>query len=455
MIQVSYKLKKGRSALVAIVGRGKTRFELGTGVIIPFGVVFTPPKSMSGGDPKQRNKADADLNIWESGLRGKWDRLVSINPLATESDLKNMVARGKQKEAGFDATLIGWANKLTSRIDNGEMINKDTGRKLADNTLTSLKQFINNIEGFVAKYGDFDFGRYNSANATILGKAPVINKYKTLGAEFKNYILNDLKYGDQTTGVVMGKLRGLIETFSSEYGLTVDKELIEPLKYRARRKNSDEDIVALDDDQFEYIINNEEKFRIESRRVKQQRAIDYMIVGLLTCARKGDMGKWDSTNLRQADGGYRLRYIPEKTSRSSQAVVDVFPLSDRVVSIFKKNLELYNKLLPPLPFQLGRAIQAILKKHEIFDRQIVIRTSDGGFVTKKTSEAFKAHSLRSSGITYLLSQGMQEMMVKKISGHSQNSQSFLVYAKVLEKNKQQAYRDVFAKFATPQLHTEQ
>jgi integrase len=453
MIQVSYKLKKGRSALIAIVGRGTSRFELGTGVLVPQGVVFSAPKSLTGGNHKERNQCDADLNLWENSLRTKWDKLTAVNPLATPADLKTMISTGKQKEAGFDATLLGWINKLTSRIDKGELANETTGTQLAPSSIVSMRGFVSIIEAFILKHGDFDFGRYNSGNALLLGKPPIVNKYKTLGAEFKNYLLVECGYANETTKQIINKLKRLIRNFSKEYGISIEPELLDPLKFRVAKKNSDEDIIALDDDQFEFILNNEHLLRGSAIRAKQQDVVDYIIAGLLTCARKGDMNVWRESNLRPDGDDYHLRFVPEKTKRSSQVVVDLFPLNHRLVEIFKKNLERHGKLMPPMPRILSRAIRSIMEKHTIFDRLIVIRTAKGEFVTKKASAAFKAHSLRSSGITYLLSKGMPEMAVKKISGHSQNSESFSAYAKVLEKNKQDLYRQVFSKF-TPQPHTE-
>jgi len=449
MIQISYKLKKGRQALVAVVGRGTKRFELGTGVLVPDGVRFTPPKSLSGGDYNDRSTCDANLHLWEEGLRSKWSRLISTNPAATAADLRSMITTIKHREAGFDASLSGWISSLESRISKGELVNDNTGDILSEGTIKTIQYFISVTKKFIAKYEDFDFARYNSSNIMVLGRQAIIGKYKSFGASFKRYLTDDCQFGQQTSAVVMARLRWMIVMFAKEYNITIDDDMLDVIKFKSKRHSSDEDIVALDDDQFDFLIDNESMLRTEANYARQQAVIDYIIVGLLTCARKGDMNLWNETNLRAVGEEYRLRYVPEKTKRSSQAVVDLFPISERVVAIFSKNIQLYNKLMPPLPKQLAIGIKNLMKKYPIFDRDITVRNSKGEFVTKKTCTAFRAHSLRSSGITYLLSHGVPERVVRKISGHAATSMSFNVYAKVLEKNKQDLYRDVFNKFSEP------
>ncbi len=445
MIQIAYRLRAGRRVLIAMIGSSRAeRFELGTGVTVPTGVTFTSPNSLSGGDNKDRNSCAADLHAWEDRVRTTWAKIKAFSPTVTAADLKGALSNTKETTAGYGATLEGWLNKLQERLENGEVSNEATGNPLSPRTIVHQTQFIRVARKYLLTNEDFNFYKYNSSNIPLMGKPVIISKYKAFSAGFKKFLTEDCKYGDKTKAGVMARLKWLIGLYSKEFGIFIDEELMKAFKLSAGGTGSDEDIVALYDDQFEFIINNEIALRQEAVRVEQQYTIDYIIVGLQTCARKGDMMIWDGANLRQDNGQYRLRFIPEKTKRSSRAVVDIFPLSESVVSIFKRNLEKYDKLMPPCPDHLEVNIRNILKRYPVFDRDITIKDPSGKFVTKKMYQAFKAHSLRSSGITYLLSRGVPEMIVKKISGHSPNSASFAVYAKVMDKQKGDLYKGVFS-----------
>ena len=47
--------------------------------------------------------------------------------------------------------------------------------------------------------------------------------------------------------------------------------------------------------------------------------------------------------------------------------------------------------------------------------------------TKKFSDCISSHMMRRTCITIMLTSGMPELVVKKISGHSNNSRSFFRY----------------------------
>jgi len=56
--------------------------------------------------------------------------------------------------------------------------------------------------------------------------------------------------------------------------------------------------------------------------------------------------------------------------------------------------------------------------------------------------AFKFHGTRASLITYLLSKGQQETIIKSISGHTLDSQSFTRYVKISNDMKLKAMQKI-------------
>jgi hypothetical protein len=436
-LQITYKLKKGRRTLVAVVGRGSHRVELGTGLKLPTGVEFNLPRNVVGGDHRDRNTYVASLNAWEAAIRDRWGSLLQKSPASVPADLLRIKepAQEVQKEKTCKLTLLVWINHLADQIMADILCNDRTGRFLSKKTIEFNKYFINVMTGFVGRHGDFDFG----VNATH-------EDFQRVGSKIKRYLLEEMNYGQETTFKLMERVRWLIRSRIKGLRVSIDAQMLASFRYPRPRKNSSDDIVALDIDQYQWVIRNEAVLRADFPKPNQQVAIDYLVVGLITCARKGDMDSWTATNLRAIGQETGLRYVPAKTKSSSGVLVDITPVPECVAEIFKRNLNTHGKLMPPLSAGLGRAIRGILRKQPIFHREVTVRLASGSYTKKKTWEALRVHALRSSGITYLLSQGIPDGIVRSISGHTGNSDSFAVYSKVLDRVKRNTLQEVYSRF---------
>lgn len=453
-LQITYKIKKQGRVFVAVIGRGAKRFERGTGVPLPLSC-----KHENGnvtGDHKDRNKCIADKALWDSNLRETWRTLLKGNPQANTLDLRNFLNDGKITQAGFGATLKGWIKRLESLLEKGDLFG-NKGVTLAEGTIKLKRSLIRICRMYLAKYDDFDFGRYNSVNIQALGgRQFVVDKYAAFAGSFKRFLTEECDYGDRTVVEVMNKLRWLINRFSREAGVVIDDDLMGYITSSvSRRKNTSDDIIALDDDLFDFLIENEAEIRRALIYPDQQKVVDYIIVGLLIFARVVDMDSWTSVHFDGDGSNTHLKFTPIKTANSSGISVDVFPIPDEAMVIFKKNMLLYNgKLMPDRPPHLSRGIRGIFKRYPfvtkngspvldqngvpklLFDRIIRTKNTKGVVVKKKVWEVFNAHSLRKSGITHLRSQGIDDSVIKQLSGHSANSKSFAdSYAKVLDKNR--------------------
>jgi hypothetical protein len=436
-LQITFKVKKGRRSVVAVVGRGSRRIEMGTGLRVPDGAQFEAPRNIVGGHHRARNDFIAALNDWESSTREKWRRITLIKPATVPSELLTFgkPTENPKPEWANELTLLGWIRHLTEQLDNGIICNERTGHLLSPRTLEFNRYYVKVISRFIQCHGDFDFGPYLGID--LSSRPASHDDFRALGSKIKRYIIEEENLGQETTFKLMERLRWHIRSSVKDLGLSLDPQLLVSFRYPRPRKNGGEDVIALDIDQFEWTIRNEGALRAEFPKPNHQVAIDYLIVGLMTCARKGDMNSWTSANLRTRGDETSLRYIPTKTKSSSGALVDITPLPNRVCQIFRRNLGVYQKLMPPLPTSLGRHIRAILRQQAIFNREVTVRLASGSHTKKKTWEALKVHSLRCSGITYLLSRGIPDPIVRSISGHTINSDSFGVYLKILESVKKE------------------
>jgi hypothetical protein len=175
-----------------------------------------------------------------------------------------------------------------------------------------------------------------------------------------------------------------------------------------------------------------------------------MIAGMVIGARKCDLRSFTVENLKtDEDGSVSLRYIPQKTKNSSGSIVEFPDVPKIVLEIFRKNAESFEgKLLPPniADEALSVSLRNVLKLHPQFNNYIRTINDKGEFKVIKFHEAFHFHCCRASMITYNLSKGMTETMVKRLSGHSLNSTSFQKYVRMSPEVKKAAVLAVYGKF---------
>jgi hypothetical protein len=438
-LQITFKVKKGRRSVVAVVGRGSRRVEMGTGLRVPDGANFEAPRNISGGHHRTRNDFIAALNEWEVNLRERWLRLQSLKLEAKPSDLLETGSsaveiphrRGLQRPA-----LSVAVNYLAEQVRTRALVNDRTGGLLSRKTLEFNGYFVGVVSRYILSHGDFDLGAEDRASRLM--------RFKKFGVMVKRFLLEESQFGLETTFKLMERLRWLLRSYSTLCCDEVDEALLSALKFPKPRKNNNEDVFSLDVDQYEWILENEANLRAKHPSAPSQAAIDYLVVGLVTCARKGDIDSWTTANLRSTSRVTTLRYVPKKTESSSNLTVDFMPLPDSVLRIFERNIDVHGKLLPPLFARLGGSIRRILREEAIMQREVAVRDSTGGYKKTQSWEALRIHSLRSSGITYLLSRGVPEVIVRSISGHTRTSESFAAYSKVLESVKFQKLQETFS-----------
>lgn len=439
MLKIKYRsMKPGRRTIDSLLSHNGCRIEVSTGITVPDGVLFQTPRSFVGGHPNDRAELEGQLSEWESKVRNRYASIVSTHGYSFPADvfkasIKLTVSEARGSElVDSRATLSGFIDQFRDRMETGLLTKKSNGKPYSPSTIKLMGYSIGMIEEFISKHGDFDFAKYNLDTEASVGKSTVVRAWDDLCEGYKAFLIKDKKLGNNSVCDAVTKASMVIRERCDAHGINISPRYTARLKYRS---SGERIVVALSQEQFEWILNNEQKIRDDNKFVKgASDFVDFIIAGLLTAARIGDLSRLTTNNLIKTQDGYILSYIPQKTKNSSGMKVEI-PVPDRLVNIFLRNAENHGgKLLHPKKDYMVQdasiITKRILRRYEIFHNIVHIQNSHGDIIAVPFWKAFKFHSTRASLITYLLRQGEQETIIKSISGHTLDSHSFSKYTDI-------------------------
>jgi hypothetical protein len=438
MVTIYYYIGKKRNNLTARIMLGRERLlDKGTGIIV---------NSMNDFDVNTKrftrnNEFNKILTKFEASIDEKIDNLKFlyrnevIPPEVIKANLSGKVdTAGIVDEANLKLSTMGKLYGTRSRA--GLIFNKKTGKPLSPDSIDNNEYQARLVEIYLTQKGaiDFDFGRYNSASIAVVGKAIVKNMYNDFVASYKNFLIGrDLS--DGTMYKNMYRMKRMINYFVEASGVEIG-ELLSELKYPKPSK----EVIVLAEEQTMFILKNYDKIRKECNHIERD-SFDYWFVALMLNPRRKDMGLWNKDNLFEGPGGTWIRYIPNKTKGTSGRVVETM-VPDTLKVIFDRNLQDYNKLMPPLRHNLNLHLKRIAKRYDIFHNEIQI-LKKGKFIHIPVHKYVHIHMMRSTGISHKLTSGWGESFVKEVSGHTHDSESFKRYVKISNDAKQKVSENYY------------
>lgn len=431
-------MKKGRRTIDSLLSHNSYRIEVSTGITIPDDMEFIQPRTFVGGHPNDRARLEQELYDWETKIRNKYSAMVATHGYGFPNDIFRSSIRLTTSEArGSEVvdtrtTLSAFIEQFRDRMNSGLMTKRSNGKPYSNMTIRLLGMIIDVIEEFIITQGDFDFGKYNLDTESTVGKLTVVRAYDDLCERYKSFLIKEKKYGNYVIHDYTVRMGFIIRDRCESHGINLSNRYLAKLKYSSPRERI---VVALSQEQFEWILNNEQRIREDHRMLTwANEVIDYMIAGLLTAARIGDLNRLTINNLIKTEDGYILSYVPHKTKNSSGVKVEI-PIPERLVKMFLANAEKHNGKLLYTKHEstidsASPYLKEILKKYDVFHNQVQVQDKHGEIEIKPFWRAFRFHSTRASLITYLLNQGEQETVIKSISGHTLDSSSFKVYTDI-------------------------
>ena len=367
-------MKVGRRTVDSILSHNGFRTEVSTGIVIPDGVTFIHPRTFVGGQADEITRLESCLLDWELKIKTKYTNLVNAygysfpNEIFREQMKLSVSHVNQLSYVDTKTTLSSFIDKYRDKINSGFVTKKSNGKLYSKRSMDLFLCCINNINEFIKRYGDFDFNKYNLDKENIIGKLAVVNAYDNLCETYKKFLISDKNYGNATTEDTLVKTKFIIKEQCEAHGINLSDRYLMKMKYRNKSENV---VVSMSQEQFDWVIDNEQLIRKDSEHISWADSfIDFFIAGLLTGARISDLDGLTLNNLIEIDGTYFLSYTPKKTKNTSGTTVEV-PVPDRLVSIFKKNANANNgKLLKSNKYNIVnnacRYCRDIISKYKIF-----------------------------------------------------------------------------------------
>lgn len=263
------------------------------------------------------------------------------------------------------------------------------------------------------------------------------NYWKKFYKQFTDYLYTDRSCFDNFAGGMIKNVKVFFNYLNRELSLGIGEF---HKSFYVRRESIA--IQTLLPEELNYLISDNEFEILLSSKLRKVK--DVFVFGCTVALRVSDLVRLNASNLRLVNGQHYLLVRSVKTSTDS-----MIKLPSYATDIIMKYRKRGCKTLLPY-FEKGRLNKLIKKLLELagFTGQVSKTREKRGmpieiFPDKKGQNKFyrfcdlaSTHLMRRTAITTMLSLGMPESMVRKISGHAPGSKEFYRYV-----NWAQAYQD--------------
>jgi hypothetical protein len=397
---------------------------------------FRSGRFQAGESDLNREVATLETRIHERFAQVR--QLYGDNPPAEAiiQTIKNKERKSDERQVQMTVSYMTY--EYQRRLAANMIFNVKTGRPLAPATSKMLYETCEFVKRFLNTGPDLDISRYNLATAVVLGRAKVAAEINNWISELKAFIVST-GASDQTAYKRVYQIKQMIYYFAAQEGIDLGG-LLKDLRYKKTKK----EVETISHEQIRFFIDNYDKIREDCVTKEQVNTVDYIVVGLLIGARRGDMNSWTRDNLYESSGNgiTMLKFRPQKTANSSGVVVDV-PVPELALKIFNRNILKHGGLLmPPLSQSINKRIKTIASRYEIFREEVQV-FKKGKYVKMRLCDALHIHQMRASSTSdKLLS--MPEALVREWTGHTHDSEAFARYVRVSNLAKQEFAKKYFA-----------
>ncbi len=248
--------------------------------------------------------------------------------------------------------------------------------------------------------------------------------WKDFYFQFTSFLYDDLNHFDNYVGRLIKLLRSVLNYLNSEKNLNIGlfyKKFYAP--------SEDVEIIILSPERINYLIDTKELELSLSDDL--QKVKDVFIFGCAVALRFSDLKALNKSNLEIINQRMYIKIQSKKTQTYTRVKLPEF-----AINIIKKYSKQYvNKLLPEFTkAYMNKKVKVIMETYgftEIIERTRQKRGIPVHILKNNKHYRFcdsvSTHTMRRSAITTLLSLGMNEQMVRQISGHAANSKEFFRY----------------------------
>ncbi len=243
--------------------------------------------------------------------------------------------------------------------------------------------------------------------------------------KFTGFLYEDLNNFDNYVGSVLKLLKAFFNYLLNEKGMAIGN-----FHKKFYCPSEETEIVVLTPEQLNYLIYSKDFENKLSENLKKVK--DIFVFGCSVGLRYSDLSALSLSNVEIIGSEIYIRTSSKKTQKVTRVVLPDY--SVKIINKYQGSGE--NKLLPSYSdVRLNSCLKRIMQKAGWTHLVNKIRRKRGIPVTlvrdKKQPYRFcdliTTHTMRRTAITNMLSLGVNEQLVRKISGHAANSKEFYKY----------------------------
>lgn len=276
------------------------------------------------------------------------------------------------------------------------------------------------------------------------------NYWKKFYKRFTSYLYDECGYFDNYAGVNIKNLKTFFNYLNKELALGVGD--FHKLFYVRKEEIA---IFPLMPEELHFLIHDETFEKSLSARMREVK--DFFVFGCTVALRFSDLLALKKSNIRLANGQYYLAVRSVKTATDS-----LVKLPPYAVAIIQRYGKLKKGLLPKFNIvNLNKYIKLLLEKAGFTQAVHVTRSKRGVAVEQKNQnptqqklrfcDVATTHTMRRTAITTMLSLGVPEQVVRKISGHSASGKEFYRYTLWAQTYQDKETEKMFAKLEEKRL----
>ena len=253
------------------------------------------------------------------------------------------------------------------------------------------------------------------------------NYWKKFYKKFTDFLYYEKGYFDNSTGSVVKNIKVFFNYLNKDLLLEVGEF---HKSFYVRKEEIP--IIALLPEELNFFIYCKEFESSLSKRLKEMK--DFFVFGCTVGLRFSDLIKLNRTNIRMVNDDWWLVVRTKKTG--TDILMRLPEYAKTIISTYKSQGK---KLLPSFNSSncgkyLKELVQAAGFTHEVSrirqrrGREMQIsRLDKRGKVSYRFCDHVSTHTMRRTSISTMLSLGVPEQIVRKISGHSPGSKEFYRY----------------------------
>jgi len=337
----------------------------------------------------------------------------------------------KQHEKVLETTKVLLLLKEFIRDSNQGKRTKKNGSRISQGTIRNYTYLMKAIESHYSGNGKYSLSIHILEKASQKKKEQIAHFYKAFYNDFTDHLFS-LGYFDNYVGLIVKCLRSFFNYLILERNLNLGSYHKQFYVYVEQIS-----IIALSPSQLRYIIHDPDFIsKVNNHGLSEIRNI--FLFGCCVALRVSDLLSLTEKNLIRENGNTYLSVRSKKSRTDTKVKLPHFALEiletykGRQRTLLPKISKAYLNTRIKDMAQLFEGNFELVKFRERRGKQVVVYKNPDTKTNYTLADHICTHTMRRTGITSMLSLGMPEYLVRKVSGHSANSKEFFRYVELAQ-----------------------